>query len=96
MTTREFTDLDVWKEAHQLTLMVYRAVQKFPREEQFALAQQIRRSVSSIEANIAEGHGRFGKAEFHHFLNIARGSLSETQCHLLVARDLGYLTEEEW
>lgn len=93
---KEFTDLQAWQEAHKLTLIVYEATKGFPREEQFSLTSQVRRSVASIEANIAEGHGRFRESEFHQFCNIARGSLSETHCHLLVARDLGYLSLEHW
>jgi four helix bundle protein len=93
---REFTDLQVWQEAHTLTLLVYKATTAWPREEQFGLISQVRRSVSAVEANIAEGHGRFNDKEFHQFCNIARGSLTETQCHLLVARDLGYLSTDEW
>jgi len=93
---QNFWDLDAWKAAHQLTLMVYRATQKYPREERYGLTRQTRDAVSSAEANIAEGFGRFSKREFRHFCNIACGSLAETQCHLLVARELGFLNHEDW
>jgi four helix bundle protein len=93
---KDFTDLRVWQEAHKLTLMVYKATQKWPREEQFGLTLQARRSSGSVGSNIAEGFGRFTQAEFHHFCNIAKGSLFETQNHLLVARDLRYMTPDEW
>ncbi len=92
----DFTELETWRQAHALTLAVYAATRNWPREEQFGLTSQIRRSVSSIGANISEGHGRFSNTEFHHFCNIARGSLSETRNHLLIARDLGYLSREQW
>jgi four helix bundle protein len=96
LAVKEFTDLKVWQEAHKLTLVVYTVTQKWPREEMFGLTGQVRRSASSVEANIAEGHGRFGNSEFHQFCSIARGSLAEVQCHLMLARDLGYLTPDEW
>jgi four helix bundle protein len=89
---KEFTDLQVWQEAHKLTLMVYQATRKWPTEELFGLTVQTRKAVSSVEFNIAEGHGRFSDAEFRHHCNIAHGSLSETQSQLMVARDLDYMT----
>ncbi len=92
----DFTELKVWKEAHALTLAVYTATRNWPREEMFGLTSQIRRSASSIGANISEGHGRFSNTEFHHFCNIARGSLAETRNHLAVARDLGYIDAKQW
>src|SRR5262245_37220881 len=93
---KNFWDLEVWQEAPRLTLMVYRATAKYPREELFGLTRQTRDAVVSVEANIAEGYGRFSHRECHQFCNIAKGSLSKTQCHLLVARDLGYLAPDEW
>lgn len=92
----DFMELSTWQEAHKLTLAVYQVTRSWPKEEVFGLTSQIRRSVSSIGANISEGHGRFSNPEFHHFCNMARGSLSETRNHLLVARDLGYLSREQW
>lgn len=93
---QHFWELEAWKPAHQLTLMVYKATARYPKEELFGLTLQTRKAVSSIGANIAEGFGRFGKAEFHHHCNIARGSLAETQNHLMLARDLGYLPHDAW
>jgi four helix bundle protein len=93
---KEFTDLHVWQEAHRLTVLVYAATRAFPRDEIFGLTSQVRRAVASVEANVAEGHGRFSDTEFHQFCNVAKGSLTEAQCHLMVARDLGYLSLEAW
>jgi four helix bundle protein len=93
---KDFTEIHAWQEAHQLTLAIYRMTACWPREEMFRLTNQVIRSAGSIGANIAEGFGRFNDKEFHQFCNIARGSLYETQNHLLVARDLGYCTQEEW
>jgi four helix bundle protein len=81
----------VWDRAHQLTLHVYRVTKGFPREELYGLTNQIRRCSASIAANIAEGCGRRGNGEFHRFLQIASGSASELDYHLLLGRDLGFL-----
>src|SRR5882724_7541397 len=88
---KDFRNLKVWRKSYDLTLMVYRATRSFPKDEQFALTSQIRRAASSIPANIAEGCCRNGDAEFARFLYIAMGSASELECHLLLARDLGYV-----
>lgn len=92
---RDFRELKVWQKAHEATLDVYRATKDFPREEQFGLTAQVRRSAESIAANIAEGCGRDGDAEFARFLQIALGSASETEYHLLLAKDLGLLPVSE-
>lgn len=93
---KEFTDLEVWKEAHKLTLLVYKATKAFPKEELFSLTNQIQRAVVSIESNVAEGYGRYTLTEQHHFCNIAKGSLAELQCQLMIARDLGYLSADAY
>jgi four helix bundle protein len=90
---KDFRNLEVWKRAHALTLTVYKATAGFPMEERFGLTSQVRRCSASIGANIAEGCGKRGNAEFQRFLQIASGSASEAEYHLLLARDLGYLTE---
>ncbi len=89
---KDFHRLQVWCKAHTLTLDVYRATSDFPREELFGITSQLRRATASIPANIAEGCGRTGNAEFLRFLHIAQGSTSEVQYHLLLCRDLGYLS----
>lgn len=93
---RDFTTLKVWKKAHELTPSVYRHTRAFPHEERFGLSAQLRRSTASIPANIAEGAGRLSEREFAHFLNIATGSASETEYHLLLARDLEYLSNDAY
>jgi four helix bundle protein len=92
---KDFRDLSVWKRAHELTLAVYRATTGFPREERFGLTSQIRRSCTSIPANIAEGCGRSGDPEFSRFLSIAMGSASELDYHLLLANDLELLSNTD-
>src|SRR3990170_6872922 len=88
---KDFRELKVWEKAHRLTLMVYKATAAFPRDELYGLTGQIRRSCASIPANIAEGCGRSGDSELARFLQIAMGSASELEYHLLLGRDLGLL-----
>lgn len=90
---RDFHDLKVWAKAHQLVLAVYQASAGFPQSEVYALSSQIRRAAISIASNIAEGCGRKTETEFARFLQIAMGSASEVQYDLLLARDLGFLSE---
>jgi len=85
-----FRDLIVWQRSMELTVAIYRLTQKFPREEIYGLTSQIRRSAVSIPSNIAEGQGRLSQREFKHFLSIARGSNSELQTQLEIARALGF------
>jgi four helix bundle protein len=73
----------------QLTVVVYRMTQKFPREEIYGLTSQIRRAAVSVPSNIAEGQGRLNVGEFRQFLGIARGSICELQTQLEIARALG-------
>jgi four helix bundle protein len=93
---QDFKKLKVWEKSHQLTVAVYRATASFPKDELYGLTSQIRRSCSSIPANIAEGCGRGGKAEFARFLQVAVGSASELEYHLLLAHDLGLLEDSRY
>jgi four helix bundle protein len=88
---QNFTELAVWKKAHQLALDVYRTTQAFPRGELYGLTTQLRRAAGSITANIAEGRGRMTDGEFARFLRYSLGSATEIECHLLLARDLSLL-----
>ncbi len=85
---KDFHELKVWQKAHQLTLAVYQTTATFPREELYGLTSQLRRCSASIAANLAEGCGRNGDAEFARFCSIAMGSASELEYHLLLAKDL--------
>jgi four helix bundle protein len=87
--------LDAWKISRQLVASVYRLTKLFPKEELFGLTNQMRRAAVSIPANIAEGAARTGTREFVQFLNIARGSLSELETHLLIAVDLDYMRGQD-
>jgi four helix bundle protein len=92
----DFKDLKVWTKAHQLTLAIYHCTRRFPRDEIYGLTSQIRRASASIGANIAEGCGRRSDPEMKRFIQISRGSASELEYHLLLARDLQLLTVEEF
>ena len=85
----------MWKRSHKLTLEIYKATQLFPKEEIFGLTSQIRRAVSSIPTNIAEGCGRRTNAELANFLNISSGSASEVEYEILLAKEIGYITAEQ-
>src|SRR5438105_292586 len=91
MAIQTYRDLEVWQKSMDLVVEVYRQANSFPREEQFGLSNQIKRSAVSVPANIAEGHGRLHRGDFLRHLSIARGSLTETETHLLIAIRLGYL-----
>ena len=93
---KDFRDLKVWAKAHQLTLAVYRATAGFPRSELYGLTSQIRRCSTSVAANIAEGCGKRGNAEFHGYLDVASGSASELDYELLLARDLSFLPDTQY
>ena len=88
---RNFRELIVWQKAHKMTLDVYRATASFPKEETYGITSQLRRAASSVPANIAEGCGKNSDAEFARFMQIAAGSASEVEYHLLLAHDLNFI-----
>jgi len=91
---QKFTELKVWEQAHKAVLEVYRLSSGFPSDERYGITAQLRRAAVSIPTNIAEGSKRKSNAEYARFLNVAEGSLAETQYFIILSRDLGYLTEE--
>jgi four helix bundle protein len=86
-----YRDLKVWAQAHELSIAIYKATATFPKDEQYGLTSQIRRSCTSIPANVAEGYGRGSDAELARYLRIAMGSATELDYHLLLARDINIL-----
>ncbi len=84
-----------WQLARGLAKDVYILARKFPREEMFALASQVKRAVISITSNIAEGHGRGTRKDYINFLSIAIGSSCELESQLILACDLGFITNQE-
>lgn len=93
---KSFTDLNTWKEAHQLVLLIYKITECFPQTELFGLINQIRRAIVSVTSNIAEGFSRNSFKEKIQFYSMALGSLTEVQNQLLIARDLKYITTEQF
>ncbi|HXZ41995.1 MAG TPA: four helix bundle protein [Terriglobales bacterium] len=93
---KNFRELLVWQKAHQLALAAYQGTRHFPQREIYGLTSQIRSCAASIAANIAEGCGKRGNAEFQRFLNIAAGSASELEYHFLLAYDLRFLSETDY
>ena len=91
-----FRNLNAYSKAKELVSQVYALIKKFPKEEQYALCDQLRRAVISIPSNIAEGSGRMTTKDQSHFYSIAYGSLMEVLAQLDVASDLGYITKEEF
>ncbi len=93
---QDFRKLKVWEKGHNLTLQLYKTTVGFPTDERYGLTSQIRRSAASIPANIAEGCGRSTNPDFSRFLQIATGSASELQYHILLARDLDLIPQAEY
>jgi len=91
---RDFRELKVWRKGHELTLDVYRVTREFPKEETYGLTSQIRRAAASVGANIAEGSGKNSRSDFARYLQIAIGSASELEYHLLLVKDLCYVDAE--
>ena len=93
---RDFHKLSIWQRSLLLTLEVYKATKLFPSEELFGLTSQIRRAVTSIPTNIAEGCGRASNKDLAHFLQIAIGSASEVEYELLLANSLNYIDDNNY
>ncbi len=88
--------LEVWKLAHELVIEIYKVTKSFPREEVYGLVNQVRRSAISIPANIVEGQARQHKKEFVQFLYVSKGSAEETNYHLFLSKDLGYISCDKY
>ena len=95
MEIKGYEQLIVWQKAMDLTVEVYRIVKLLPREELYALSDQMRRASVSIPSNIAEGQSRNSTKEFVQFLNIAAGSNAELFTHLLICERVGYVSTQE-
>ena len=93
---KSFTDLIAWKEAHKLAILGYKLTDKFPAKETFSLTDQLRRALTSVSSNIAEGFSRKTNKDKCHFFYTALGSLTEIQNQILLARDVEYLSNEDF
>jgi len=92
---RSFTEMPVWKNAHELSVDVFRLTVGLPKAEDYGLVSQIRRASNSISANIAEGFGRRTKKDKSNFYIISRGSVFETQNHLIYGNKIGYFKDND-
>jgi four helix bundle protein len=88
---QRFTEIRAWQRGHALVLNVYRATVGFPQAERYGIISQLRRAVVSVPTNIAEGSKRASNQDYARFLNMAEGSLAETEYLMMVSQDLGYL-----
>ena len=93
---KDFTDLEVWKNAHTLVLSVYKLTSKLPKSETFGLISQMQRASVSITSNIAEGFGRQSFKEKIQFYYLAHGSLTELKNQLIICRDLSYISNSDF
>lgn len=93
---RNFKELEIWQQSHQLVIKIYKATIGFPEEEKYGLISQMRRSASSIPMNIAEGCGRGSDKELRRFCEIAMGSASELEYQLILSEELSYISKESY
>lgn len=92
-TTKSYKNMIVWQKSIDLVKQIYKVTGKYPKSEQFALVNQIRRAVVSIPSNIAEGYGRRSHKEYIQFYSIAYGSALEVETQLVISRELGYINQ---
>lgn len=95
VSAKNYRELIVWQEGIKLAKAVYKLTEKFPRQETYALADQIRRAVVSVPSNIAEGQARKAPGDFRRFLHISLGSLAEVDTQLVLAQEFGYLSGDD-
>ncbi len=95
VAAKNYRELIVWQDGIKLAKAVYKLTEKFPRQETYALADQLRRAVVSVPSNIAEGQARKSPGDFRRFLHIALGSLAEVDTQLVLAQEFGYINKED-
>lgn len=95
MKINSYSDLTVWQKSIQLVEMIYVITKDFPKDELYALTNQIRRAAVSIPSNIAEGQQRNSTEQFCYFLSIAQGSKAEVETQVIIAKRLNYITENK-
>ena len=96
MKTFSFENILAWQQSHLFVLDVYQVTRTFPEDERFGLTSQFRRAAISIEANIAEGYKKLGKADKLRFMNISQGSMEECRDYIILSKDLGYINEPQY
>ncbi|MDB2414959.1 four helix bundle protein, partial [Rickettsiales bacterium] len=92
---KNYKDLNVWQKARILVKDIYNVSCNFPKNEQFGLTSQIKRSVVSVPSNIAEGHSRTSTKDYINYISISIGSLAEVETQLILAEDLGFVSNNE-
>jgi four helix bundle protein len=92
---KNYRELIVWQDGIKLAKAVYKLTEKFPKHENYALADQIRRAAVSVPSNIAEGQARKSPGDFRRFLHIALGSMAEVDTQLILAQEFGYLSKSD-
>lgn len=95
ISAKNYRDLIGWQDGIKLAKVVYKLTEKFPRQETYALADQVRRAVISVPSNIAEGQARKAPGDFRRFLHISLGSLAEVDTQLVLAQEFGYISKED-
>ena len=95
VSARNYRELIVWQDAIKIAKAVYQLTVKFPKQEMYALADQLRRAAVSVPSNIAEGQARKSPGDFRRFLHISLGSLAEVDTQLVLAQEFGYLSKED-
>ena len=93
---QKFTDLNAWKEGHILVLEIYKITKNFPMDEKYGLTNQIRKAAVSVTSNISEGFSRQSYKEKINFYFISLGSLTEVQNQIIIARDIGHISQNEF
>lgn len=91
---KSYKDLLIWQKGIKIVFLVYQLVKSFPKEEIYALTNQLKRASVSVPSNIAEGYGRNSDKSFNHFLDISRGSLFEIETQLIIAKELGFISDD--
>ena len=91
---KSYKELLIWQKGIKIVVLVYKLTKDFPKDEIYALTSQLKRASVSVPSNISEGFGRQTDKSFNHFLNIARGSLNEIETQLIIARELGFITDD--
>ena len=91
-----FKDIIAWQKGYEFVLLTYKVTRQFPDFEKYGLSSQYQRAAVSIIANIAEGYKKLSKADKLRFMNISQGSLEECRCYIMLSKDLGYISEDEF
>lgn len=90
-----YKELEIWKEGIDMAKVVYQITKNFPKDEIYGLTSQLKRCAISVPSNIAEGSGRDSDKDFNHFIAISTGSSYELETQLILARELGYISNDD-